>query len=149
MFKKMLLAVTAVLISYFLFVSGAFALQRVSPEKLLLGKGLNMVPYHPNKAIKILNKVLLQNPNSSDAYNGKGRAYLKLGKYKKAIYNFKKAILLNPKSASAYNGLGISYIRDDKKNKGCLNMAKAYKLNSRFKGTLKYYQKIGECPLSL
>lgn len=149
MFKKSLLSLTAALFLSSLFVSGAFALQRVSPEKLLLDKGLNMVSYHPNKAIKILNKVLLKNPGSGSAYNGKGRAYIKLGDYRKAIYNFKKAIALNPKSASAYNGLGISYLRDGKKNKGCLYMAKADKLNSRFKGTLEYFQKMGECPLSL
>ncbi|MHB1546744.1 MAG: tetratricopeptide repeat protein, partial [bacterium] len=109
----------------------------------------NMVPYHPNNAIRILNRVLLQNPKSSTAYNGKGQAYITLKEYKKAIYNFKKAIALNPKSVSAYNGLGIAYLRYGNKNKGCFYMTKAYKLNSRFKGTLKYFQKKGECPLPL
>lgn len=149
MFKKSLFAVATALFLSSLFITGAFALQRVSSEKLLLNKGLNMVPYNPSKAIKILNKVLLKNPKSEAAYNGKGRAYIKIEEYYKAIYYFKKAIMLNPKSASAYNGLGVAYMRSGNKNKGCDSIIKAYKLNSRFKGTLKYYQKIGECSLPL
>jgi tetratricopeptide (TPR) repeat protein len=59
-------------------------------------------------AMQDANKAIEIDPDSSQAYLNRGRAYLKLNDYQKAIADFNRAIKLKPENSIAYNGRGVS-----------------------------------------
>jgi len=56
-------------------------------------------------------KILARDPESKNAYNGRGNAYLEKGLYDKAMADFNKNIELDPEDFYAYYGRGTLYYR--------------------------------------
>src|SRR5689334_5631785 len=52
--------------------------------------------------IASLSDVVARNPNDPQAYNTRGAAYARVGRYREAIQDFDKAVQLNPNLAAAY-----------------------------------------------
>ena len=59
--------------------------------------------------IASLSDVIQRNPNDSVAYNTRGIAYAKSGRYQNAIDDFTKAIQIDPKFAAAYTNRALAY----------------------------------------
>ena len=59
--------------------------------------------------IASLTDVIQRNPNDSVAYNTRGIAYAKIGRYQNAIDDFTKAVQLDPKFAAAYTNRALAY----------------------------------------
>lgn len=81
------------------------------------------------EAIKILKKILSQNPENEIAWYNMGVSYMKLKDYKKAIKCYENAIEIKPKYYDAWNNLGVSYnnLKEYKKAIECWK--KAIKIN--------------------
>ncbi|NJK47799.1 tetratricopeptide repeat protein, partial [Candidatus Gracilibacteria bacterium] len=75
-----------------------------------------------------LNKALELNPDSAEAYNYRGGAYLNLQQYKNAIADFNKALELNPDNAEAYLGRSGYYYQMGKRENAIADMEKAIQL---------------------
>ena len=60
-------------------------------------------------SIKLFTQALKNDRKYALVYTGRGTAYLKLNKFKKAITDFTRAIRLNPKYARAYHLRGLAY----------------------------------------
>ena len=76
------------------------------------------------KAIEAYSHAIKLDPNYAYAYNNRGIAYAKVGKYNRAIEEYKTAIQLKPDYAHAYN-----------------NRAAAYTLTGEFDRSLKDYSR--------
>ncbi len=67
-----------------------------------------------DRAIPEFQSVLKVNPNSADAHNGLGWAYVQNhGDMDEAIEDFQAAIRLDPKLANAYTGWGYAHYDQD------------------------------------
>lgn len=60
-----------------------------------------------DKAISIFRLEVFSFPDSYDAYDSLGEAYMKNGQFEKAIENYKKSIALNPKNENAKTQLDL------------------------------------------
>jgi len=65
------------------------------------------------------------NPDYADAYNNRGNAYSRLGKYQQAIEDYNKAIRLKPDYADAYHNRGLAYFTQGENKLGCIDAKKA------------------------
>ena len=59
--------------------------------------------------IASLSDVIQRNPNDSVAYNTRGAAYAKIGRYQNAIEDFTKAIQIDPNFAGAWTNRALAY----------------------------------------
>jgi len=59
--------------------------------------------------IASLSDVIQRNPNDSVAYNTRGAAYAKIGRYQNAIDDFSKAVQIDPNFAGAYTNRALAY----------------------------------------
>jgi tetratricopeptide (TPR) repeat protein len=80
-------------------------------------------------AVNILNKAVINNPKSFDAFYYRGVAKSELRDYKSAILDFTKAIELNPNKVDAYYERGISRKRTGDYSGSRMDFAKAKALN--------------------
>ena len=64
--------------------------------------------------IASLTDVIQRNPNDSTAYNTRGIAYAKSGRYQNAIDDFTKAVQIDPKFGAAYTNRALAYRQIDK-----------------------------------
>ena len=60
-------------------------------------------------SVKHFTNAIQQNPEATEAYIGRGLAYLSIGALDKALVDFSRAIELNQRSAEAYNGRSAVY----------------------------------------
>lgn len=77
-----------------------------------------------------LNAAIKLNPNHAASYIERGRIYLSLEKYHKAVDDFNKAIELDPKCTAAYVCRGIAYKNLNKLNAALANFNKATEIDS-------------------
>ncbi len=70
----------------------------------------------------------------TEAYNGRGLAYLESGQPLKAIQDFDKAIQLDPKYAPAYNNRGAAYMNLDQPQRAVVELTEAIRLNAQYAG---------------
>ncbi|HUN11070.1 MAG TPA: tetratricopeptide repeat protein, partial [Rhabdaerophilum sp.] len=56
-----------------------------------------------------LSEVIRANPSDPQAYNTRGAAYARSGKFQDAIADFNKAVQLNPNYAAAYNNRALAF----------------------------------------
>lgn len=61
------------------------------------------------KAINLMNKLILDNPNSFGPYQGRGNAYFLLKKYNEAISDYNKAISLGCQEVEIYAWKSLSF----------------------------------------
>ena len=61
------------------------------------------------EAVKHFTNAIQQEPETSEAYSGRGLVYLSTGKLDDALTDFNRAIELNRRSAEAYNGRSAVY----------------------------------------
>ncbi len=100
------------------------------------------------RQIDICNQIIKLDPSDFIAFNNRGTAYTKLGKYNKAIEDYNKAIELDPKYFGAFNNRGAAYVKLREYNKAIEDYNKAIELNpNRFevfnnRGTA--YAKLGK-----
>ena len=59
--------------------------------------------------IASLTDVVKRNPNSPEAYNTRGAAYARAGRYQEAVTDFSQAIRLDPNHASAYTNRALAF----------------------------------------
>ena len=83
-----------------------------------------------NKAIELIDKRLQIKRNNHELIFLKGRSYLMLNKYKKAISSFLDAIAIQPKDIY-FNGLGFAYTKSGNYNKSLASYQKAISLNNK------------------
>ncbi|MCI0467313.1 MAG: tetratricopeptide repeat protein, partial [Beijerinckiaceae bacterium] len=77
------------------------------------GKGVaevaNQSPEEAAANLASLTDVIQRNPSSSEAYNTRGTAYARLGKFQEAIADFSQAIKLDQNSAAALTNRALAY----------------------------------------
>ena len=83
-----------------------------------------------NKAIELIDKRLQTKRNNHELIFLKGRSYLMLNKYKKAISSFLDAIAIQSKDIY-FNGLGLAYTKSGNYNKSLASYQKAISLNNK------------------
>ena len=64
---------------------------------------------HYQESVKYFTNAIQHSPESAEAYNGRGLAYLSKGELNNALADFSKAIKLDQRSAEAYNGRSAVY----------------------------------------
>jgi len=99
------------------------------------------------KAIELLKKVILLQPNRYEIYFRLGLASNSLGNLKEAISYFEKAVLINQNSAPTFCNLGNLYAELNEKNLALKNYFKSIEIDSKnFKANYNlgsYYFKLG------
>ncbi len=80
------------------------------------------------KAIEVLQKLILSNPECLEAYEELGDNFLSIRELKKSEKALRHALKLNPKSPNVYYLLGFLYSLDQKWGKSVLELEKADKL---------------------
>ena len=73
-------------------------------------------------------------PQDANARKNRGIAWLKIGKYSRAITDFSKALKVNPQDATTYGHLGIAMWKMANLKRACYN----WKLACQF-GSCKHY----------
>ena len=106
---------------------------RLFVPNLFLGLDLLQVE-KPREAISYLERAHDLNPQDANALLGLGRAYTKLGDWRKARLSFNEAVRLNPRDSRAWLDLGSTYL--NLAGAGAERMGKAH-LNSA------YFQALG------
>ena len=81
------------------------------------------------KAIEHYNEVIRLKPDSDEAYNNRGLAYVAKGDHARAIQDYDKAIALNPDLAEAYNNRGLAYVAKGDYARAIQDYDKAIALN--------------------
>jgi tetratricopeptide (TPR) repeat protein len=77
-----------------------------------VGTGVaEVVPPSKETSVNIdsLSDVISQHPNDPEAYNTRGAAYARTGKFAEAIADFTKAIQLDPNNTAAYTNRALAY----------------------------------------
>jgi tetratricopeptide (TPR) repeat protein len=75
--------------------------------------------------ISSLSDVVASNPNDPNAYNTRGAAYARVGRFQDAITDFSKAVQLNPGYAAAYTNRALAYRQIGKNQEAMADFTKA------------------------
>ncbi len=62
----------------------------------------------PKKALAFWDEVISLDTRNAEAFNERGKAYRKMGKYQRAIDDYTKAIALDSQYAEAYYNRGVA-----------------------------------------
>jgi len=84
------------------------------------------------KAVSHFDKAIKRNPANAEAYIGRSKAFVYLGKLDKAFDDAKTAVEKNPDSAVAYGQRGIVNKLQRKIDQALEDFSRAVKLNSRY-----------------
>ena len=69
----------------------------------------NQSPQEASANLASLTDVIQRNPTSAEAYNTRGVAYAKIGKFQEAIADFNQSIKLNPNNAASLTNRALAY----------------------------------------
>ena len=69
----------------------------------------NQSPQEASANLASLTDVIQRNPSSAEAYNTRGVAYAKIGKFQEAIADFNQSIKLNPNNAASLTNRALAY----------------------------------------
>ena len=86
----------------------------------------------PKRAIEYLNEAIRLNPDSAEAYTGRGLAYKSLGQHQRAIQDYNQAIRLKPDYAEAYGNRGLAYAKLGQYQRAIQDCTKAISLQPDF-----------------
>ena len=78
------------------------------------GARIPTIRRRPSANIASLTEVVERRPNDSTAFNQRGIAYAKNGRYSEAIADFSHAVKLDPKAAGAYTNRALAYRQSSK-----------------------------------
>lgn len=92
-----------------------------------------------NGAKNLFNEAIQLNPDNSQAYSGRGTAYVDLRQYEQSIQDLTKAIQLNLNSDYVYNNRGAAYNGLKQYEQAISDFNKAINLNSKY--ALSYYNR--------
>jgi len=84
------------------------------------------------KAVSCFDKAIESNPGNSEAYVGRSRAYVYLGRLDKAFDDAKSAVEKKPDSAPAHGQRGIVYKLQRNSDQALQDFSTAVKLNPRY-----------------
>ena len=79
-------------------------------------------------AIQYYTESIKSKPDYTPAYNNRGNAYSRIGKFQNAIEDYNKAIEIQPDYAQAYNNLGVIYYKKGDYNRAIEDYDKAIEL---------------------
>jgi tetratricopeptide (TPR) repeat protein len=83
---------------------------KIKSEKSFMDKAKDVfISKDYNRAIELYTSAINLNPNSSFAYNNRGRAYSRKKEYEKAITDFNTALSISPEYGAALNNLGVVF----------------------------------------
>ena len=85
-----------------------------------------------NGALNLFNEAIELNPNNSEAWRGRGTAYLGLKQHEQAILDLNKSIELNLQFSATYYNRGIAYKELKQYERAILDFNKAIELNSQY-----------------
>lgn len=111
------------------------------PQPLInLGAVLNKLQRY-KEAIEVLQKGLVKNRNSSEAYYNLGIAYRGAGNAGMAVSAYKEAIRLKSDFAEAHQNLGNAYLDQNNKRQAKAAFTRALELNPELPGARRGLQK--------
>lgn len=84
------------------------------------------------EALNAFNKVIMLNPQNTEAYYNLGYVYDELGEHKQAIINYNRAIKLNSLYIDAYLGRAFAYNNLGKLNRAIVDVKRAARLGDSF-----------------
>ena len=93
---------------------------------------------HEN-AIKHYTESIKYKPDNTAAYNNRGNAYSRIGKFQKAIEDYDKAIEIQPDYVNAYNGRGVTYDEKGELDNALKDYTEAIKRNPDYNNA--YYNR--------
>jgi tetratricopeptide (TPR) repeat protein len=64
-----------------------------------------------DKALKLLNELIVKYPNFAEAYNRRASVYWEIGEFQKSIADSQKALSLNPYHYGAWQGIGVCRLK--------------------------------------
>ena len=82
--------------------------------------------------IESLSDVIAKNPNDANAYNTRGAAYARVGRYQNAIDDFTAAIRINPNYAAAYTNRALALRQTGKNDLALADFNKALQADPRY-----------------
>ncbi len=94
----------------------------------------------PNESLKILEKILAEDPNHPDALNLSGVIFIKLHHYEKGIKLIKRAIKKAPKIGTFHFNLANAYVMQNELEKARKEFTNAIKLDNTKE---EYYRNLG------
>ena len=100
---------------------------------------------HEN-AIKHYTESIISKPDFTAAYNNRGNAYNRIGKFQNAIEDYNKAIEIQPDYVHAYNNRGIAYYKKGELDNAITDYNKALELKPDYDNA---YYNLGEAWLHL
>ncbi len=115
------------------------------------------IDYHKigdvKQAIDVYSEEIKKNPDSADAYNLRGLAYVELGKFDEALADYSQAIKISPEFADALNNRGDLYRRQKKYREALGDFAQAIKYEKDFAephyNMALTYEAMGQIPKAL
>ena len=75
--------------------------------------------------IASLSEVISRNPNDAVAYNTRGAAYARIGRYSDAIADFNKATQIDPNQAAAYTNRALAFRQTGKNDAAMTDFTRA------------------------
>jgi len=111
------------------------------PEALW-SKGSILEQQQPLEALKLYEQALALKPNFADAWQNKGVALHKLGRYSEAVSAFDKAIALKPNSADAWSNRGAALWALKDFDKAIASMDKAIQVDPSNQAAINLRQQV-------
>src|ERR1700730_5256537 len=103
-------------VGYFFLLAASLPLVGCETATNIMGKQgtgvaevANQSPQEAASNLASLNDVIQRNPASAEAYNTRGVAYARIGKFQEAIADFSQAIKLAPGNAAALTNRALAY----------------------------------------
>ena len=75
--------------------------------------------------IGALSEVVRSRPNDPTAYNTRGAAYARVGRYSEALGDFNRALQLDPNYAPAYTNRALAYRQTNRNDQALADFSRA------------------------
>ena len=82
--------------------------------------------------IASLSEVIQRNPNDPGAYNTRGAAYARVGRYSDAISDFNKAVQIDPNYAPAYTNRALAFRQTNRNDQALADFSRAIQADPNY-----------------
>ena len=89
-------------------------------------------PGHQQVNIASLSDVIQRNPNDPGAYNTRGAAYARVGRYSDAISDFNKAVQIDPNYAPAYTNRALAFRQTNRNDQALADFSRAIQADPNY-----------------